>query len=228
VQYLGSAGPKRALSGQKAKTDYASTASLFAQPRLEEKSVLQITTLIPSSLGDGLDMGYPSTSCLRLLMPSIALCMESFWIKVSSCKVIPCPTLLIRADLLNLDPSAELCLRAKAHPATTTLFPNYPSARAADGPKCDTSTHNGHGIWMARLKTCHQQANNDRRLNTKGDTAKSFVSTIPFRRRSCFAVVHLSPVVGVKKQSEEEDFRDPPFVHDLPDRTPGEILSVHS
>lgn len=30
----------------------------------------------------------------------------------------------------------------------------------------------------------------------------------------------------MKKQSEEEDFHDPSLVHDLPDRTPGEILGV--
>jgi hypothetical protein len=36
-----------------------------------------------------------------------------------------------------------------------------------------------------------------------------------------------SPEVAVKKQSEEE-FDDPSRVHDLPDRTPGEILYLRN
>ena len=142
--------------GTKLKSTTPPPSPYFAQPRLEEKSVLQITTAMPSSpLDDGCDISFVLITCVCVLMSLPALYIRCFLTKVSCCKVIPCPILLIRAELSDLDPSAELCLRAKAHLAATTLLTDYPSAKAADEPKCNISTHNGHRIWLARLMTCH-------------------------------------------------------------------------
>lgn len=62
---------------------------------------------------------------------------------------------------------------------------------------------------------------------TRTCTATAIGSAGPFWRRSYLAAVHVSPRSCREEtvhKSEEEDFRDPSLMHDLPDRTPGEIL----